>query len=68
MSRSFLNDSANKQVVIPRPFQESTKEELVTFTQPVQKTSQFEFTEVFVWGSDSFGQLGIDSQQKARKE
>jgi hypothetical protein len=32
--------------------------------QPVPKTETFEFTEVFVWGSDRFGQLGIDAQHK----
>lgn len=40
---------------------EVVQENFNATNESVKSPVHFEFTEVFVWGSDKFGQLGIDS-------
>jgi len=59
-----MNDSANQ---LSRPQithqieHELVQENFNATNESVKSPVHFEFTEVFVWGSDNFGQLGIDS-------
>lgn len=58
-----IDQRTTTEETIATPHNQSTKPPQIPPSQPpAQKVATIEYTEVFVWGEDKYGQLGIDSQ------
>ena len=57
-----IDQRTTTEETIATPHNQSSKPPQIPPNPQPQKVALIEYTEVFVWGEDKYGQLGIDSQ------